>query len=205
MSRLTLNSIQSLDAIQRQARTRDRHVKYRALNMQHNFHLRHVHSWHNMDHTVFMQVLCIPPTQPRYAFEWHTWFYQTSKSTMCGLQPISHREQRHVLSEHVQRLKTLFGNNRVVLHLSVRSPRLPRFTPQPRHTTRRQSAGALMTRPVSSLRPLIVPTLKPGLRSNPRSSLSVVFSIKLRRRNGWGSEAKHECDLQAQVHRLQRR
>jgi len=68
-SQLTLNSIQSLAAIQRQARTEDRHVKYRALDTQHNFHLRHVHSWQNMDQTVFMQMPCIPPMQPRYAFE----------------------------------------------------------------------------------------------------------------------------------------
>ena len=107
MSRLTLNSIPSLDAIQRQARTKDRHVKYHALNMQHNFHSRHFHSWHNMDQTVFMHMLCIPPMQPRYVFEWQAWFYQTSKSTMCGLQPTLHREQRYVLIEHVQRLNTL--------------------------------------------------------------------------------------------------
>jgi len=179
MSRLTLNSIPSLDAIQRQARTKDRDVKYHALNTQHNFHLRHVHSWHNMDHTVFMQMLFIPPMHSRYVFEWHAWFYQTSKSTMCRLQPTPHREQRHVLSKHVRRLKTLFGNNWVVLYLSVRSPRLPHFTPQPRHTTRRQPTRALMNWPASSFWPLIVPTLKLGLRGNPRSSLSVVFSKKL--------------------------
>lgn len=156
MSQLTLNSIPSVDAIQRQARTKDRHVKYHALDTQHNFHLLYVPLWHNMDQTVFMQMLCIPPMEPRYAFEWHAWFYQTSMSTMCGLQPTLHRRQRHVLIEHVQRLKTLFGNNRVVLHLSsVRSPRLPRFTPEPRYTTRRQSTGALMTWPASSLRPLL--------------------------------------------------
>jgi hypothetical protein len=48
-SQLTLNSNQSSDAIQRQARTEDRHVKFRALDTQHNLHLRHVHSWQNMD------------------------------------------------------------------------------------------------------------------------------------------------------------
>jgi hypothetical protein len=60
MSQLTLNSIPSLDAIQRPARTKDRRVKHPALHTQHNFH-----SWHNMDQTVFMQMLCIPPMQPR--------------------------------------------------------------------------------------------------------------------------------------------
>jgi hypothetical protein len=190
MSQLTLNSIPSLDAILREARTKDRHVKHHALDTQHNFHLRHVHSWYNMDQTVFMQ-MCLPPMQPRYTFDGHTWLYQTSKSTMFGLQPTLHREQRYFLIKHVQRLKTLYVNNQVVLHLpSVRSPRLPRFTPEPRYKTRRQSTRALMTWPASSLRPILVPTVKLGLRGNPRPFLPVVFSIKLSWRNGWRYRGK---------------
>jgi len=67
MSRLTLNNIPSLDTTQRQARIKNRHVKYRALNMQHDFHLRHVHSWHNMDpHSFHADVV-----HPIYAAQIH--------------------------------------------------------------------------------------------------------------------------------------
>lgn len=58
MSQLTLNRIPSLDAIQRQARTKDRHVKNHALDTQHKFHLRHVHSLHNKDQTQFSCRCC---------------------------------------------------------------------------------------------------------------------------------------------------
>ena len=89
MSQLTLNSIPSLDAIQRQARTKDRHVKYHALDTQHNFHLGHVSLLAQYGPDSFHAGMCIPPMQPRYAFEWHAWFYQNEYDVRAATNPSS--------------------------------------------------------------------------------------------------------------------